>query len=118
MAEMLFKQALATRLGCEIEDLDKKNVRVASAGIAAMPGGSPSPEALDVMREFGIDLSAHSSQPVTDRLAKHADLILTMTEGHRFALVSHWPEVSAPHPSAEKRWPGCDRPDRLFGSRL
>ena len=94
MAEMLFKKELANRLGCEVMELEQRGVRVASAGIAAMPGGSPSPEAETVMGEFGIDLSQHRSQPVTDRLTRQADLILTMTEGHRFALVSHWPEVS------------------------
>ena len=48
-----------------------------------------------VSREFleaiGVDISNHQSQPITGRLAKFADVILTMTNGHRQALISHWP---------------------------
>jgi protein-tyrosine phosphatase len=43
------------------------------------------------MRQVGVDISNHQSQPITGRLAKFADVILTMTNGHRQALISHWP---------------------------
>jgi len=94
MAEALLKKRFAEKLNCTIEELAEKGVSIASAGIAAMPGGKPSAESVEVMNELGIDITQHSSQPVTDRLAKQADVILTMTEGHRFALTSHWPDVS------------------------
>ena len=94
MGEALLKKAIADKLSISVDDLGKNGISVASAGIAAIPGGKPSREAVEVMDGFGIDLSSHSSQPVTDRLARHADVILTMTEGHRFALVSHWPDVA------------------------
>ena len=62
-----------------------------SAGIAAMAGGGPTPEAVQVVAEKGLDLSGHVSQPLSDRLVQHADLIFTMTRGHRDAIVGHWP---------------------------
>jgi protein-tyrosine-phosphatase len=67
---------------------------VESAGIAARRGGGAAAEASSVMQEIGLDLSAHASQPLTDRMARNADLILTMTRGHRDAVVNEWPETA------------------------
>ncbi len=64
-----------------------------SAGIAAMPGGVASPEAVQVMAARKLDLTRHEAQPLSPRLVKHADLILTMTHGHRDAILGHWPEA-------------------------
>ena len=54
---------------------------ILSAGIAAMSGGRASSEAVDVVREMGLELSDHESQPLSDRLVRFADLILAMTRG-------------------------------------
>ncbi|MDA0658308.1 MAG: Sua5/YciO/YrdC/YwlC family protein [Planctomycetota bacterium] len=94
MAEMLCKQLLAERMGCPIHELEDRGVLVVSAGIAAAPGMGPSPEAVQVMSEINLDLSHHASQPISDHLARSADVILTMTRGHHQALVSHWPELA------------------------
>jgi protein-tyrosine phosphatase len=32
---------------------------------------------------------------VTDRLIKFADIVLTMTEGHRQAIIENWPESAS-----------------------
>jgi protein-tyrosine phosphatase len=94
MAELLFRQALAARMRCAAEQLDDRGVIVTSAGIAAMAGGRPAPEAVEVMADLALDLTQHVAQPLSDRLVRHADLILTMTRSHRQAIVSHWPEVA------------------------
>jgi protein-tyrosine phosphatase len=41
-----------------------------------------------------MDLSGHISQPLTDRLVRHADLILTMTRGHHAGVVAQWPSAA------------------------
>jgi protein-tyrosine phosphatase len=94
MAEALMRSHLATRLECNIEALEEHGAIVASAGIAAGTGGRPSSETLQVLREMGISLNGHITQPVTSSLVRHADLILTMTRGHRDALVGHWPSAA------------------------
>jgi tRNA threonylcarbamoyl adenosine modification protein (Sua5/YciO/YrdC/YwlC family) len=91
MGEGLLAQRIADRLGVSLASLEAKGVTVMSAGIAAMPGAPAADQAIDVMRQVGIDISHHQSQPITGRLAKFADVILTMTNGHRQALISHWP---------------------------
>lgn len=94
MAELLARRKIAEKLGCTIDELDERGVIVMSAGIAAMAGGRPSAEAVDVMTRAGLDLSAHVSQPLTRQLAQHADVILPMTRSHRAAIVAEWPDVA------------------------
>jgi tRNA threonylcarbamoyl adenosine modification protein (Sua5/YciO/YrdC/YwlC family) len=95
MAEALLKQRVAKRLGCAPNELEQRGIAIRSGGIAAMPGGLPSAQAVEVMESMGMDISEHCSQPVTDRLARHADLILTMTQGHRRAIVGQWPDLES-----------------------
>ncbi|MEX2316896.1 MAG: L-threonylcarbamoyladenylate synthase [Pirellulales bacterium] len=98
MAEMLMRKRLADALKCKIDGLDERGVVVASAGLSAAAGCPPANEAVQVMRDHGLDLSRHEAQPFTDQLARHADYILTMTHGHQQAIVQRWPAA------AERTW--------------
>jgi len=91
MAEGLLKKKLGALKSCPSDGLEEKGFRITSAGIAAMPGGSPSEEAVEVMHCSGIEIGDHRSQSLNDRLVNEADLILTMTNSHRQMLVSQWP---------------------------
>lgn len=95
MAEALMRQRIADRLQCSIGEIEDHNVMVMSAGIAATAGGRASPESVELMQERGIDINPHESQPLTERLVRFADLILTMTRGHREAIVAQWPDAAA-----------------------
>ena len=57
-------------------------------------GGRPSPEAVAVMSEMGVDLAGHESQPLGPQIVRHADIIWTMTRSHRQAILSQWPEAA------------------------
>lgn len=94
MAELLARHLLAKRLGCEINELEDRGVLVMSAGIAAMMGGRASPEAVQVLSGMGLDLSDHETQPLTEPLVRHADVIYTMTRTHRDAIVNQWPSAA------------------------
>jgi protein-tyrosine phosphatase len=95
MGEMLLKKIVAERLACPIGELEQRGVIVASAGVAAVPGCAASIEAVEILQEQGLDLSKHESQPLTDKLIRHADMILTMTNGHKHAILRRWPEASS-----------------------
>lgn len=95
MGEGLLRKRLADKVGCSIETLEQKGVSILSAGIAAMPGSPAAAQAVEVMGGLGVDISSHSSQPITGQLAQFADVILTMTNGHRQALISHWPMLES-----------------------
>jgi len=94
MAEALFRQLVAERLGCARGEVEGRGVVIASAGLAAWGGGPASPAAQQVAEEHGGDLAGHESQPVTESLVRQADLILTMTAAHRDALVGQFPEAA------------------------
>jgi protein-tyrosine phosphatase len=94
MATLLMQHYLAQRLGVRLEELEDRGLLVMSAGIAAMTGGHASPEAIRVLSERELDLRQHESQPLSDRLVRFADLILTMTRGHREAILAQWPNAS------------------------
>lgn len=93
MAEVIMQKHLADKLGTTIDQLDQKGILVASAGIAAFPGGRAAPEAINILSARSLDLAGHASQPLSDRLVEQADLILTMTSGHRDAILARWPEA-------------------------
>jgi protein-tyrosine phosphatase len=94
MAEALTRQKLARRLGCKIEELEDRGVMVMSAGVAAIMGGRASPESIQVMADMGLSLADHETQPLTEPLVRHADLIYTMSGSHREAIVAQWPAAA------------------------
>ncbi len=94
MAEVMCRKMIADRLGCAPAELNDRGVMVMSAGISAMMGSRPTPEAVSVMQKMGLQLVDHESQPLTVQLVRHADIIWTMTRSHRQAIVSQWPEAS------------------------
>jgi protein-tyrosine phosphatase len=87
MAETLLREQLRQKLGSE------DAVRVLSAGVAAGAGSGASPQAVEVMGTRDLDLTGHSSRPLDDAVMNVADLILTMTRGHRAAILAAWPNM-------------------------
>ena len=60
---------------------DPMKARAVSAGTE--PGERVHPEVLEVMREVGIDLSGATPQKLTEKMAKEAQLLITMGCGDR-----------------------------------
>lgn len=54
-----------------------------SAGIFAENGDAPSPQAVEVMKQLNIDISAHKSSTLNEKLTEEADLVVTMTQAHK-----------------------------------
>jgi protein-tyrosine phosphatase len=93
LAEALCKKLLAGRLGCEPDALPDKGFFVLSAGLSAMMGGPAAAEAVEVARQYGADLAAHQSRPLTADLAAQADYLVAMTGGHLRALAEQFPRL-------------------------
>ena len=77
MAEGIFKKILKERKE------DNSSFNILSAGISALPGISPTLEAIKVMSEQGIDISQHHAQELREEIIKKADLILVMANEHK-----------------------------------
>ena len=94
MAESICRKILTERLGCRSDELEDRGLTVSSAGIAAMSGGRPSSEAVQVMSGMGLDIGLHETQPLTETVVRYADVIYTMTWSHRQAIVAQWPSAA------------------------
>lgn len=65
-----------------------------SAGVCAGKGAAASPHAVEAMRERGIDISGHRSQPLSPPLVTDAFLLVALTGGHADLLRERFPEAS------------------------
>jgi tRNA threonylcarbamoyl adenosine modification protein (Sua5/YciO/YrdC/YwlC family) len=83
MAEYLFRQMMK----------DRQDIVVSSAGTGVIFQGSASQEALNVLKEKGIDAGGHLSQPVTNMLLKKSDIIFVMTRSQRAQVLERVPGV-------------------------
>jgi protein-tyrosine-phosphatase len=82
MAEGLLRQLLGPECGWE----------VSSAGVCAANGWPASEYAIEALREKGIDISDLHSQTLTPDMIDSADLLVTMTQGHRQAVLAAVPQ--------------------------
>jgi protein-tyrosine phosphatase len=113
MAEGLCRKLLAERTGCPGDELEDHGAIVMSAGIAAGSAGDAAREAVEALAERGIDLSSHQTQPLSEPLVRHADLIYAMTQSHRQAIVAQWPDAAERVEVLSAA--GCDIPDPIGG---
>lgn len=49
---------------------------------------------IDVMREYGLDVSGHENRAVTREVVEHADLVLGMTRQHVNFVTARWPDMA------------------------
>ncbi len=66
-----------------------------SAGTIAVNGELPTDHAQQAIRKYGADISRHLSAPLTEERIKMADLILTMQEKHKTAVLELVPTAKA-----------------------
>jgi protein-tyrosine-phosphatase len=92
MAEGMCRVYLAEKLGCGVDDLEKRGYRVVSAGTMNMPGIPASRGATEACAERGIDLSRHRSRGVSVSLIADSDLIFVMERAHREMVQTLCPE--------------------------
>jgi protein-tyrosine phosphatase len=89
MAEGLFKKMLARKLDITEPELEGHRYKIISAGTGAVYDMPASSLAVDVMREVGVDINLHRSQPLTLTMLEDADRIYVMTRGH-LATIQEW----------------------------
>lgn len=71
----------------------KGDYKIITAGIIAIEGASPTPEAIQVMLDEGIDVSNHSGKPLKDEMIRQADLILVMEKAHKESILRRAPDA-------------------------
>lgn len=93
-------------------------VEVKSAGIAALPGLPVSEHAAAILREKGVAAEEMRARQVTAELVEWADLILTMTMGHKERIIREFPAaVEKTHTLKECAHAGDERIGALAAER-
>jgi tRNA threonylcarbamoyl adenosine modification protein (Sua5/YciO/YrdC/YwlC family) len=116
MAEGLAKRMIADRLETTVERLPEFGFVLESMGVLAGHGAPAARLAVQVMKEVGVDLSAHRSRAAMARDLASFDAIYCMTRSHREALVQSLPPGKDGH--VELLDPaGRDIPDPIGGTR-
>ncbi len=69
-------------------------VKVSSAGLGAWDGKEASPQAIEVMRERGFDLSRHRARRFSRSMILEADFIIPMTKSQEQMLQEEYPEFA------------------------
>jgi len=72
----------------------RHDIEVTSAGIGAVGGQSPSPYAVEVMGELGIEIGNIRSKPLMAELVRKADFIFVMTYGHLDSMLLLFPSAA------------------------
>lgn len=87
MAEGLLKKML--------KDKGITNVEVCSAGIYAETGSYASDEAIEVMKDYDVDLIPHRATNIRESNIKNMDLILCATMSHKMNIKVAYPELAS-----------------------
>jgi len=69
------------------------DMRVDSAGVAAMDGSPPSRQGVEALRRRGVSPPVGRSLAVTRELVQASDLIVAMTASHEATLAARFPEA-------------------------
>jgi protein-tyrosine-phosphatase len=93
------RSALAERLGrAYLEETlrgDASTIRLLSAGTQAVVGSGMHPDSALVLRGFGAEPDGFTAQQLIEGLVTDADLVLTMTRGHRRDVLALAPRALA-----------------------
>ena len=60
----------------------KSKIKVSSRGTHALEGYSPALQAVEIMKNKGIDISHRTAKTLKDKIVRNADLILVMSAEH------------------------------------
>lgn len=70
-----------------------KNIEVYSCGVYAQNGDKSTYNAIEVMKEYNVDLNKHKATNIRNSKIKDMDLILCMTKSHKNIVIQMYPEL-------------------------
>lgn len=72
----------------------EKDIFVSSCGTSAQTGDISTQNAIAVMQKYDVDLIKHRATSMFDIDVENYDLILCMTEAHKFNFLTYFPKMS------------------------
>ncbi len=92
IAEEIFRKYLSEKLHSEVDQLKDMGYIITSAGLLNMDGYPASEQAIAACAEKGIDITAHKSTKLTQKIIEDSDLIFVMTRAHCRQIAAISPE--------------------------
>lgn len=87
------RSAMAHRMLEKRAKEENKNIEVYSCGVYAINGDVPTYEGIEVMREYGIDLSKHRATNIRNSGIEDMDVILCATNSHKNNVIAMYPAL-------------------------
>lgn len=75
-----------------IKQNNYSHLKIESAGLFTWEGLTASTEAVEVLKNEGLDISTHKSRQINNSMINNSDLILTMTKAHCEYLQDKFPD--------------------------
>jgi len=94
MAEGIFRKYLAEKLQCNVDDLDKMDYKINSAGIIGSVGYPASTEAVAACAAKGVDIKAHRNKGLSRELIEGSDIIFVMEQIHKGRVIALVPKAA------------------------
>ena len=93
------------------QQLDGRDIHVASAGLGALVGHPVERHAMSLLKKHGIDASAHRARQLEPAMLREAELVLAMERRHLAAAARMAPEASGKLFLLDKWLDAADIPD-------
>ena len=84
------RSPMAEGLMKKMAEENKLDLNIKSAGTFAFDGEAVSREAVEVMKEEGIDIGSYRANIIHRDMVEEADLILTMSKSHKVQLINKY----------------------------
>lgn len=100
------------------EKLKHRDIHISSAGLKALVGRPMEDNAMQILKEHGIDAAGHRARQLDAAMLREADLVLAMERGHLSVVSRSAPEVSGKLFLIDKWIEADDVPDPYRHSRI
>lgn len=87
------RSAMADGLMRKLVKIKNKDVEVYSCGIFAEDGDMPTYNAVEAIKEYGVDLKPHRATNIRNSKIKEMDIILCATVSHKNNVQAMYPEL-------------------------
>ncbi|MCI9287340.1 MAG: low molecular weight protein arginine phosphatase [Clostridia bacterium] len=78
----------------KLKDNEVKDIDVYSCGIFAENGDASTYNAIEVTKEYGVDLKSHKATNIRDSKIDEMDLILCATMSHKYSVIQMYPSLA------------------------
>jgi len=99
------------------DKLKHRDIHVSSAGLRALVGRPMDDQAMQILKERGIDAAEHRARQLNQAMLREADLVLAMERDHLTVVSRIAPEASGKMFLLDKWQDASDVPDPYHQSR-